>query len=149
MVVATASSDAEQALVTDLGAATTVDYTGDVAAAVREAHPDGVDVVIHLAGDPAALLPAVRSGGRFVSTLLRSPDQLGAVDATVIGIDANPDAATLDRAAGHQADGLTRVQVQDTYPLEQAADALAAFAAGTLGKIVITDLEKSPPASRP
>lgn len=55
-VIATASSEAERTLVTDLGAATTVDYHGDVAAAVREARPDGVDVIIHLGGrsGPAA-----------------------------------------------------------------------------------------------
>ena len=137
-VVATASTDAEQALVRHLGAATIVDYTRDVTRDVQQAHPDGVDVVLHLAGDPAALLPAVRTGGRFVSTLIGSPEQLPTEDATVIGIYANPDAATLDRAAGHQVDAVTRLQVQDTFPLEQAPAALAAFTGGTLGKVVIT-----------
>jgi NADPH:quinone reductase len=54
-VIATASSDQERTLVTDLGAATTVDYTGDLTTATKHAQPDGVDAVIHLAGDPAAL----------------------------------------------------------------------------------------------
>jgi NADPH2:quinone reductase len=137
-VVATAGSDDERTLVTGLGAATTVDYAGDVAASARQAHPGGVDAVIHLAGDPAALLPAVRTGGRFVSTIVMSPDQLPTDDAIVIGIYANPDPATLQRVASHHADGLTRVQVQDSYPLDEANDALKAFAAGTLGKLVIT-----------
>jgi NADPH:quinone reductase len=137
-VVATASSPAEQALVRDLGAATSVDYAGDVAQAVQQALPRGVDVVIHLAGDPAALLPAVRTGGRFVSTLIGSPEQLPTEDATVIGVYANPDAATLNRAATHQVEGVTRLQVQDIFPLDQALAALAAFAGGTLGKLVIT-----------
>ena len=101
-VVATASSRAEQALVRDLGAATSVDYAGDVAQAVQQALPSGVDVVIHLAGDPATLLPAVRTGGRFVSTLIGSPEQLPTEEATVIGVYANPDAATLNRAASHR-----------------------------------------------
>jgi NADPH:quinone reductase-like Zn-dependent oxidoreductase len=137
-VVATASSQDEEALVTGLGAATTIDYAGDVTAAARRAQPDGVDVVIHLAGDPTAFLPAVRAGGRFVSSLIGSPDQLPADDVTVIGIYANADAVTLGRAATHQAEGVTRLEVQRTYPLEQASDALAAFASGTLGKLVIT-----------
>jgi NADPH:quinone reductase len=137
-VVATASSDAEQALVRDLGAATSVDYAGDVTQAVQQAHPDGVDALIHLAGDPASLLPAVRSGGRFVSTLIGSPEQLPSEDVSAIGIYANPDAATLNRVASHQIDGITRLQVQDTFPLDQAPAALAAFTGGTLGKLVIT-----------
>ena len=137
-VVATASSDAEQALVRDLGASTIVDYNDDVARAVRQSHPDGVDVVFHLAGDPAALLPAVRAGGRFVSTLIGSPEQLPTENATVIGVYATPDPATLDRVAAHQADGASRVEVQDTFPLDQAPNALAAFTGGSLGKLVIT-----------
>jgi NADPH:quinone reductase len=54
-VIATASSDQEWTLVTDLGAATTVDYIGDLTTAAKHAQPDGVDAVIHLVGDPAAL----------------------------------------------------------------------------------------------
>ena len=49
-----------------------------------------VDAVIHLAGDPAALLPTLRPGGRFVSTRIASPDQIPAEDATVIAIYATP-----------------------------------------------------------
>lgn len=137
-VVATASSETEQALVRHLGAATSIDYTGDVTQAVQQAHPGGVDVVIHLAGDPATLLPAVRTGGRFISTLIGSPEQLPTEEATVIGIYANPDTTTLNRAAAHQVDGVTRLQVQDTFPLDKAPAALAAFTGGTLGKLVIT-----------
>jgi NADPH:quinone reductase-like Zn-dependent oxidoreductase len=59
-------------------------------------------------------------------------------DVTVIRIVADPDAATLWRAARHQADGTTRVRIQASYPLAQAAAALTTFADGTLGKIVIT-----------
>jgi NADPH2:quinone reductase len=97
-----------------------------------------VDAVIHLAGDPAALLPTLRPGGRFVSTRIASPDQIPAEDATVIAIYANPDPVTLQRVARHHADGLTRVHVQASYPLNQVPAALAAFAAGTLGKLAIT-----------
>jgi NADPH:quinone reductase-like Zn-dependent oxidoreductase len=138
-VLATASSAEEQSLVTELGADATVDYaSGDIAEAVRRAHPEGVDVAIHLAGDPAPLLRAVRSGGRFISTLLGSAAQLPSEDATVIGIYANPDAATLDRVARLHLDGVSRVRVQDTFPLDQAASALDAFGRGTLGKLIIT-----------
>ena len=43
--------------------------------------PTGVDAVVHLAGDPAAILPALKPGGTFASTLLGSADQLPAEDA--------------------------------------------------------------------
>ncbi|MCA0252270.1 MAG: NADP-dependent oxidoreductase [Propionibacteriaceae bacterium] len=137
-VIATAHTDAERALVTGLGAAETVDYTQDVAAGVRAARPDGVDVVFHLAGDPATLAQAVASTGRFLSTLLQSPDQVDADGATVIAVTANPTTATLERLAQGQLDGTARVTVEHTYPLEAGAEALAHFRRGTLGKIALT-----------
>ena len=138
-VVATAGSSEEKSLVTELGADGTLDHTsGDIADAVRRDHPDGVDVAVHLAGDPGALLSTVRPGGRFVSTLLGSPDQLRSDDVTVVGIYANPDAATLDRAVRHHLDGVTRVRIQETFPLDRAASALDTFGRGTLGKLIIT-----------
>ena len=138
-VVATATSPEEKSLVTELGADSTVDYTsGDIADVVRREHPDGVDVVIHLAGDAAAPLSTVRPGGRFVSTLLGSPDQLPSEHVTVVGIYANPDGATLDRVARHQLEGVSRVLIQATFTLDQAASALDAFGRGTLGKLIIT-----------
>jgi len=138
VVIATASTDEERELVTSLGAAETVDYRGDVAAAVRATRPDGVDVVLHFAGDPVGLLPAVRSGGRFVSTLIGSPDQVPGDGLTVVPISAAADAGTLDRIASSHVSGATRVAVQQVYALEQAASALADFGRGTLGKLVVT-----------
>jgi NADPH2:quinone reductase len=137
-VIATSASDAQRALVTDLGADTTVDHTGDLNGEVRQLQPEGVDVVFHFAGDPAPALATLRSGGRFVSTLIMSPDQIPTEDATVLPIYASPDRATLERAASSHANGITHVHVQDTYRLDQAPTAFEAFAAGTLGKLVIT-----------
>lgn len=136
-VVATAATDAERSLVTELGAGTTVDHTGDVVAAARDAHPDGVDVVLHFAGDAAQLLTTVRPGGRLVSTIAQ-PDQLPAQDVTVVGIYTHPDPAKLGRLAAHAAQGTTRVTVQETFPLDRAPEAFTAFTRGTLGKLVIT-----------
>ena len=138
-VVATAATDEEVAHVTTLGADLTVDHTHeDLVEAVRAHHPDGLDVVFHLAGDPTALLGALRPGGRIVSTLISSPDQLPSEEALVIGVMATPDSATLDQVASDHADGVTGLRIQDTYTLEQTADAFAAFGAGTLGKVVVT-----------
>lgn len=136
-VVATAATDDERELVTDLGAATVVDYTGDLAAEVRQVHADGVDVVLHFAGDPSLALAPVRPGGRLASTLIMSPEQVPTDDATVHAIYANPDAATLDRAVRHHVAGDSRVRVQQTFPLGEVPAAFEAFAAGTLGKLVV------------
>lgn len=136
-VTATAASAAEEALVRDLGAAATVDHGGNLVDAVRTANPDGVDVVLHVAGDPAPLPATLRPGGRIVSTIIQ-PQQLPTDDATVIGIYTVPDPATLDRVAAAAAAGVTRLTIQASFPLEKASDALATFAGGTLGKVVIT-----------
>lgn len=81
-VIATARPGAESDFVRGLGAADVVDHTGDLAAQVRAIGPDGVDVVLHLAGDGEALTgphregPAgrpARSGSAPSSTRRRSP----------------------------------------------------------------------------
>ena len=54
-------------------------------------------MVVHLAGDPTALLSAVRPGGKFISTLIGSPDQLPKDTVTVLPIFANPTADTQPR----------------------------------------------------
>lgn len=138
IVIATAHSEAEIAQVTALGVTEIVDYTGDVTAQVLAAHPDGVDVVVHLAGDPAGLVAAVKKGGRFVSTLLGSPDQVAADGVSVVPVMANPAPATLDRLAENQVSGHTSVTVQEQFELSAIADAFAAFGKGTLGKLVVT-----------
>jgi NADPH:quinone reductase-like Zn-dependent oxidoreductase len=117
-VIATAHTDQERVLVTGLGASDVIDYTQDVVAQVRTIAAGGVDAVVHLAGDAASLLPVVRPGGRFVSTLLGTPDQLPAENLTVVPVAANPAPATLDRLARHQAEGTTRVVVQKIYALD-------------------------------
>ncbi|WP_456845253.1 NADP-dependent oxidoreductase [Cellulomonas sp. P5_C6] len=137
-VIATAHSEQEKALVTGLGAVEVVDYREDVAAQVLAAHPDGVDAVIHLAGDAAPLLPALRNGGRFASTLVMSPEQLPTDSATVAPVYATPTTATLDRLAGDSAQQHTTVTIERTYPLDELDQAFAHFGAGTVGKLVIT-----------
>jgi hypothetical protein len=67
-----------------------------------------------------------------------SPEQLPTEDATVIGIYANPDRATLDRSASNHAEHVTRVHLQRTYTLDEAPVALTDFASGTLGKIAVS-----------
>lgn len=136
-VIATASSVAEIELVTKLGAAHTVDYAGDIAGQVTALYPAGVDAVLHFAGNPVPLASAVKQGGTFVSTMLQSAADVPAEGVQVVSIYATPSVATLERVARNQAEKRTTVTVQRVYELDQAGEAFADFAAGTLGKLVI------------
>lgn len=137
-VIATAHSPEGVARVRELGATETVDHTGDVAAQVAAIAPAGVDVALHFAGDPATLAGVVSAGGRLVSTLLRSPDQVPAEGIEVVPVYAAPTASTLDRLARNHAEGHTKVIIEQVYELDQAGEAFGHFAGGTLGKLVLT-----------
>ena len=112
-----------------LGANATVDHTGDLSAQIRQIAPDGVDAVAHLAGDPSAVA-VIRDGGRFVSTLVQSPDQVPTQTASVVPVYANPTREILDELAHAVATGQVTVTVQQVFTLQQAPAALAAFGQG-------------------
>ncbi len=92
-VIATARPGAEADFVRGLGASEVVDHTGDLSAAVRAIAPDGVDVVVHLAGDGSVLAGLLSEKGRLASTLGLGPDQHPAATAVM----ATPTTGTLDR----------------------------------------------------
>src|SRR5204863_4781949 len=102
------------------GADDTVDYTGDLVAAVRALHPGGVPVALHFAGDPTILAGLVAPGGRLASTLGFTQEAPGDSPLTVAAIMANPVLATLERLANEVAAGRLRVPVQRTYDLADA-----------------------------
>ena len=138
-VIATVGgNDEESALVARLGAAHIVDYRNDVVEQVHALAPEGVDVVLHFAGDPQSLVPAIKAGGTLVSTMLPSADDVPAENVRVVSIYANPSTETLDRVARHQDEKHTTVTVQRVYNLEQSGEAIEQFTAGTLGKLVIS-----------
>lgn len=124
-----------------LGAAETVDYTGDVAAQVRERWPDGVDAVLDFVNRDhsafASMAGLARPGGASVSVVG------GAGEATTVGevrvANVGGDAGQTGDLSSLVAEGRVRVAVQRTYPLGDAAKALRDFAREhTLGKLVIT-----------
>ena len=137
-VIATARPGQEEEYVRGLGAAHTVDYTGDVAAAVRAIAPHGVDKALHAAGDAAAIGKVMRAGGGVASTLAATAEQLGRDDVTVTGIMAAATAGKLARLLDHVASGNLRVNIEARVPLDRAHEALKTFADGTLGKVLIT-----------
>jgi NADPH:quinone reductase-like Zn-dependent oxidoreductase len=136
-VIATAATSEEVAFVRGLGADETVDYRGDLAAAVRVLYPDGVDAVLHAAGDGVALADVVAPGGRFASTLGVGPDQLAGRDIDATVVMAIPSSDTLTALAAAVADGTLRVPIGNTYPLDQVSQALKDFTSGTVGKIAV------------
>lgn len=133
-VIATARPGEEADFVKGLGAHHVVDHTGDVPAQVRAAAPQGVDVILHFAGDGSVLAGLLTEKGRIASLLGFGADQHPA--ATFIM--ANPTPATLDKLAADLADGTLTVPVAKTYALHEVPEAFGHFAGGTLGKIAIT-----------
>jgi NADPH:quinone reductase-like Zn-dependent oxidoreductase len=133
-VITTARPGEEAEFVRGLGAHEVVDYTGDLPAQIRAACPEGIDVIVHLAGDGASLAQLLTEKGRIASTIGFGADQHPA--ATFVY--ANPAPETLDRLAADLVAGRITVPVERTYPLDEVPAAFREFAAGTRGKIAIT-----------
>ncbi|MCP2343770.1 NADP-dependent oxidoreductase [Actinomadura rupiterrae] len=138
-VIGTARA-AKHGFLRDLGADELVDYTEqDFAEAVRD-----VDVVLEaIGGDyPARSVRTLKPGtGRLVSILPMDGPVPGAEDRGVRAgfVLVEPDCHALREIAALVEDGRLKVRVQETFPLEKAADAHAAGETGrTAGKIVLT-----------
>jgi NADPH2:quinone reductase len=135
IVIATATPE-QAARVRALGADETVNHTGDLAAAVLSAHPDGVDAVVHLAGDGKGLVALFASGGRASSTLGLDPSAF--TQAKITPVVAMPTTATLESLAAAVTSGELFVPIQATYTLADAPRAIDDFTKGTRGKLGIT-----------
>ncbi|WP_333748606.1 NADP-dependent oxidoreductase [Streptomyces sp. IBSBF 2394] len=142
-VIATASAS-RHAWLKELGAEETIDYTTtrfeDVAA--------DVDVVIDLVGDgpdrtSTRSLRALRRGGLLVAVPGGVSPELAAAAETagvrVVPFLVEPDGPALTAIASLIDDGEVAVEVEETFPLEQAAAAHTRGEAGrTRGKLVLT-----------
>jgi NADPH:quinone reductase len=137
VVIATAAPGDEAAHVVAFGATHVVDRTADLAAQVRAIAPDGVDVVFHFAGDPFDLADLLVDGGRLASLLGIGPEAFEARKITAHSVAALPLPPVLERLAGDVAAGRLRIPIQRSYGLDEVPQAMADFAAGTIGKLVI------------
>jgi NADPH:quinone reductase-like Zn-dependent oxidoreductase len=137
-VIATARPGDEESFVRSLGASHVVDYTGDVAADVRALAPEGVDRALHAAGDVTSVAALVRPGGLLASMLGATPDGVGRTDFTVTAVVAHATPEKLADLLERVASAQLKVPVTTTVPFDDAPDALDAFRAGTLGKVLIT-----------
>jgi NADPH:quinone reductase len=160
-VTAVASSAEKLAVAGRAGARALVDHrAGDLRKALREAVPDGADVVVDPVGgelsEPA--LRALRPGGRFVTvgyaagTIPCIPLNLVLVkDVAVLGVDMRNLATRAPEAfrrheeelAGLLASGRVLPHIGATFPLAGAAAALRLVADGrAVGKVVLDLAEK-------
>jgi len=131
----------DEDFVADLGASETVDYTGDLVAAIRERYPDGIDAVIDAVnrdqGAFATLAGIVRDGGRATSVVGGAGESSSFGGVAVSNSGGDP--AHLPTLAGLLVQGELRVAIRRTYPLTDGAKALRDFAnEHTLGKLVIS-----------
>jgi NADPH:quinone reductase-like Zn-dependent oxidoreductase len=136
-VIATARPGAEEAYVREHRATYAVDYTGDISEQVRAIAPEGVDAVVHLAGDAVALASLIRSGGRFTTLLSAEPGQAAERGVAAIATFATPHRAVLESLANDVVAGRIRIPVQRTYTLAEVPQAFVDFSAGTVGKLAV------------
>ncbi|MFG2818178.1 NADP-dependent oxidoreductase [Kitasatospora sp. NPDC048365] len=133
-VIGTASASSA-AYVRTLGA-TPVDYKGPVADLVAAAAPEGVDGLLDLVGGDAlrAAAPALRDGGRLVSTVDR--DGAAALGGGYLAWD--PRGTVLAGLADLVAAGELDPHISATYPLAHAAEAMAEIESGhARGKLIL------------
>jgi len=134
---------ANHAYARELGAAETLDYeAGDVAAAVRAAHPDGIAAVLAMAGDKeevGRLAELVRRGGHVIS-MKGAADVDALATRGITGLNVRTQATTekLERLAQSVAERRLRRPEIATVGLDDTGKALADIASGhTRGKLVV------------
>jgi len=117
-----------------LGVSEIVLRDGDVAAAVLERFPDGVDALLDLVNNtPGTYDAALKDGARIASPTGAAGEGPGRTM-----VMAAPTAENLQRLGALLADGTLRVPVQATYELAQAPEALTALTGEhTQGKLAI------------
>ena len=132
-IVAPALPEDEQYL-RDLGVAEVLPREGDVAAAVRERFPDGVDALLDLVNyAPGAFDAVLKEGGRVASPTGAAGEGPGRTN-----LMAQPTTENLERLARLLDGGALRVPIQDTYELDRAPEALHALGTThTQGKLAI------------
>ena len=117
-----------------VGVADILPRDGDVAAAVRQRHPDGVDALLdNVSYAPGAYDAALKHGARVAS-----PNNAAGEGPGHTNVMAAPTRQNLQRLADRLADATVKLHLQQTYPLDQAPAAMNALATThTQGKIAL------------
>ena len=129
-VIATAKPGAQADFVKSQGAQHVVDPSRDLSAQVMAIAPNGVNAILHLAGDASALPELLAKDGKIASTLGFGPDKHPAA----IAIMASANEKTLDRLAADVAAKRIHVPITVTFTLDEVPAAIAAFHGDKLGK---------------
>ena len=128
------------ALVKRIGADAVVDgHKDDVAAAVQEFAPNGLDAALVTAGGPDVdkALAAVRKGGRIAYPNGVDPKPTGREGVGVQSYDGRPDPNLIDKINQLIDAGPFHVHIDQTFRLDQAADAHRALSTHHLGKLAL------------
>jgi NADPH:quinone reductase-like Zn-dependent oxidoreductase len=134
------ASEADEALVRDLGADVVVRRGDDVAERVRAVAPEGVDGLADGAVQNDLVVGAVRDGGAFASVRRwRPPDVRGIRFHATLVSAYHHRADLLDVLRRRVEEGTLSLRVAATYTPERAADAHRRLeAGGTRGRLVIS-----------
>jgi NADPH:quinone reductase-like Zn-dependent oxidoreductase len=144
-VFAVASGSDGVALAKRLGADAAVDgKAGDVGQVVRDFAPRGVDAALVTASGGSALdeaLAAVRDGGRVAYPNGVEPAPKARQGVTVSAYDGIPDPAALAKLNRLIDAGPFEVYVDQTFTLDQAAEAQRAIERHHLGKLALRPVQ--------
>jgi NADPH:quinone reductase-like Zn-dependent oxidoreductase len=137
-VIAVASPQ-DEALLKRFGASAVVPRGDTAIRGLRDAAPGGVDGLIDAAVLDAAVLPAIRDGGKLATVRgFAGPTERGIAIEPVRVISYLENQAALDGLGQLVAAGRLTLRVAETFPPERAADAQRKLAAGgTRGRLVI------------
>ena len=141
-VIATARQ-ANEAFVSELGAAETIDHTNeDLLGAVLVAHPDGIEAIIDVVSDREALgrmAQLLKKGGRLASSVdAAAPESLAERDIGATNVGMQPDAQRLAELARLVDAGEISVRLARAFPLEEDPEALEESRLGHVrGKLVL------------
>jgi NADPH:quinone reductase-like Zn-dependent oxidoreductase len=136
-VIATASQNSA-ARVLALGADVVVDYHDPewTGLARHAAGSSGIQAAANAAGGgEAAALSTLVDRGRLATITGAPPPQTRGISIT--NVIVRPDGDQLRRLAASLADGTLHIDIRATYPLTQAAEALAQALTGSAGAIVL------------
>lgn len=140
LTVVADASEADEALVRELGADVVVRRGDDVAQRIREQYPDGVDGLADGAVQDAKVLPAVKDGGAVATVRGYQGDgERGLKVHPVLVREYSERADELDGLRRAVDDGLLTLRVAQTFPAADAAEAHRRLEAGGVrGRLVLT-----------
>ncbi len=140
LTVVADASEADEALVKELGADVVVRRGDDVADRIRAHFPDGVDGLADGSVQDALVLPAVKDGGAVATVRgYRGDGQRGLRFFPTLVRRVAEDRAALDRLRQQAEDGVLTLRVARTLPVEEAAEAHRLLERGGIrGRLVLT-----------